>query len=111
MFSTLSDLIILISDLVVDAVVLIERLAVVPGVFIVVCDLAALRASIPLSKGVHLKEKSVSLELMLLFLCFAFVRSGKPMDPHLNRMIIIKQLAAWKHRSFLDCNSRSDCTC
>ena len=33
-FSTLSDL---ISDLVVDAVVLIERLA---GVFVVVCDLA-----------------------------------------------------------------------
>ena len=61
--------------------------------------------SIPLSsKGVHLKEKIVSLELMLLFLCFAFVKSGKPMDPHLNRMIIIKQLAAWKHRSFLDCN-------
>ena len=66
-FSTLSDL---ISDLVVDAVVLIERLAVVvgkglllPGVFIVVCDLAwerlflaALRASIPLSKGVHVKD-------------------------------------------------------
>ena len=43
MFSTLSDLIILISDLVVDAVVLIERLAV-PGVFIVVCDLAWERA-------------------------------------------------------------------
>ena len=47
--------------------------------------LAALRASIPLSKGVHLKENYVSLELMLLFLCFAFVKSGKPMDPHLKQ--------------------------